>query len=152
MFHYYFGGGRAVTLDEIGYLRGIVEQYAYRDGAEGAFPRLSGQIADAARKQGTGPVAYDFRFTYDFGSVAFSHGDGTVKELFIGWAEDYGEIFRISGDISFEFTDDFVDPLDMNFEPGGTPYHISGRWRTSFSAEVLKDRKRSIYFDPKESR
>ncbi|WP_323716074.1 hypothetical protein [Paracoccus aminovorans] len=84
MHHYYFGGGQAVTLDEIGHLRDIAEQYAYRDGTEGAFRRLSGQIADAAREQGTGPVGYDFRFTYDFGSVAFSHGDGTVKGLFIG--------------------------------------------------------------------
>lgn len=72
--------------------------------------------------------------------------------MFIGWAEDYGETFRISGNISFKFMDDFVDPLYMGFDPGGTPYHISERWRTSFSAEVLKDRRRSIYFDPKEPR
>ncbi|WP_199262515.1 minor capsid protein [Paracoccus binzhouensis] len=70
--HDYFGGGQAVTLDEIGHLRDIAEQYAYRDGTEGAFRRLSGQIADAARGPGTGPVHLRLRSRCFFSRV----GDG----------------------------------------------------------------------------
>jgi SPP1 gp7 family putative phage head morphogenesis protein len=47
--HYYFGGGRDLTLEEIGHLREIAEHYAYVTGDEGAFRRLSNQIADEAR-------------------------------------------------------------------------------------------------------
>ena len=39
--HYHDGSGRPVTLLEIGHLREIVKQYAYGDGAEGAFRRLT---------------------------------------------------------------------------------------------------------------
>ncbi len=61
-------------------------------------------------------------------------------------------MLRISGESRFNFTDKFEDPVDMDFETGGTPYDISREWTASFSAEVLKDRQRSIYFDPKKLR
>ena len=48
--HFYLEEGRGVTLSEIGHLREIVEQHAYYDDGEGAFRRLSDQIADRARK------------------------------------------------------------------------------------------------------
>ena len=54
--HYFLGNGTAVTLSEIGHLQDIAEQYAYADGNEGAFRRLSNQIADAARKHGSGAL------------------------------------------------------------------------------------------------
>ena len=76
--HYYYGYGVAINLSEIGHLREIVEQYAYADGKEGNFRRLSNQIADEARKTRSGRIAYDFGSSYDFGSVEFSHGSGVV--------------------------------------------------------------------------
>jgi len=58
--HYYNGGGRAVTLLEIGNLREVAEQYAYGGGTERAFRRLADQIADAARASGVSALSYDF--------------------------------------------------------------------------------------------
>ena len=58
--HYYFGDGRPVDLLEIGHLREIAEQYAYMAGIEGAFRRLSDQIADKARENGPGFLSYPF--------------------------------------------------------------------------------------------
>jgi SPP1 gp7 family putative phage head morphogenesis protein len=39
--HFFTGGGRGVTLQEIGHLREVAEQYAFYDGVRGAFSRLS---------------------------------------------------------------------------------------------------------------
>ncbi len=145
--HYYVGGGRAVHLLEIGHLREIAEQYAYGDGAEGAFRRLADQIANAARSQGTGALQYRFEGAYDFGDVAFSHGDGVVRGEFIGYVDDRGNMLRISGEANFEFSDEFADPLGMGIEVGGEPYAITGSWTAGFSAEILKDPAKSDYSD-----
>lgn len=37
-------------------------------------------------------------------------------------------------------------PLGPGIEPGGTPYEITGEWTASFSADVAKERTRSVYF------
>lgn len=143
--HYYRGEGRAVDLLEVGHLREIAEQYAYGDGAEGAFRRLSDQLADAARATGGGPLRYEFGAAYDFGDVAFSHGDGVVRGVFTGTVQDRGDMLVISGEARFEFSDRFADPLNLGFEPGGTPYEITGDWTATFSAEVFADGARSIF-------
>lgn len=143
--HYYNGGGRAVTLLEIGHLREIAEQYAYGDGTEGAFRRLVDQIADEARASGAGALSYDFGAPYDFGDVAFSHGDGVVRGSFVGRVEGLGAMLRITGETTFEFSDIFEDPLDVGIEAGGRPYPITGNWTARFVAEVMKDAGRSEY-------
>ena len=143
--HYYNGAGRPVNLLEIGHLREIVEQYAYGDGAEGAFRRLADQIADEARVAGTGSLGYEFSSSYDFGGVAFSHGDGVVRGALVGLVEDRGAMFRISGETAFEFSDVFADPLDVGIEAGGTPYPITGSWAARFSANIFKEATRSVF-------
>lgn len=148
--HFYLGGGRAVTLHEIGHLREIVEHYAYEAGVEGAYRRLSGQIASAARDKGPGAFEYEFRGAYGFGDVEFSHGGGEVRGTFSGVAEDRGAIYSVRGASSFEFHDVFTDPLGMEREFGGTPYHITGQWRAAFTAEVFKDEARSDFFHREE--
>lgn len=147
MSHYYGGNGRPVTLLEIGHLREIAEEYAFNTGTRGAFRRLSGQIASAARDQGPGAVVYDFNDSYDFGGVEFSHGGGTVRGIFVGIAKDRGEMLAIHGESTFWFSDEFVDPLRLGVELGGTPYPITGSWTASFMAEVFKDESLSDFFD-----
>jgi len=98
--HYYFGGGRPVDLLEIGHLREVAEQYAYMDRVDGAFRRLSDQITDKARENGPGFLNYPFEYTYDFGSVQFSHGDGTVSGGFTGIVERRGMMLHISGSVN----------------------------------------------------
>jgi SPP1 gp7 family putative phage head morphogenesis protein len=152
MRHYYYGDGRPVTLLEIGHLRAIAEYYAYDTGAEGAFRRLSDQIAGAAREEGAGPFTYPFRGAYDFDDVSFSHGGSKVEGMFSGVAEDRGATYRIAGESTFWFTDVFIDPLgsidplDLNLEPGGIPYPVSGSWSASFTAEIFKEKSRSGFF------
>lgn len=137
--HYYYGGGVAITLAEIGHLQEIVEQYAYNDGDEGAYRRLSNQIADAAREVRVGNFSYQFGLPYDFGDVEFSHGFGTVSGLFEGTVALDGNILKIFGNTVFSFTDEFKDPVGIGIEPGGIPYDISGVWSANFLAEVFLD-------------
>ena len=51
----------------------------------------------------------------------------------------------ISGETRFDFSDLFVDPLDIGIEVGGTPYAIIGNWTATFSAEIFKDAARSTF-------
>ncbi len=147
--HYFGRTGRPVTLLEIGQLREIAEFYAFDEGVEGAFRRLSDQIAVEARKIEAGMIEYPFEFVYYFSGVSFSHGDSTVSGVFSGAVERRGAMLVILGETTFEFIDEFVDPIDIGIEPGGVPYHVSGNWTTSIRAEVFKDERRSDYFDPK---
>lgn len=150
--HYFFGNGRPVTLLEIGHLQEIAERYAYHDGKEGVFRRLSGQIASKARKDGSGSLSYPFRDSYDFGSVQFSHGSSKVRGIFNGDVKTQGAMLLISGESQFYFTDTFKDPLDTfnlfedDLEVGGTPYEITGEWTANFVAQVFTDESRSQYF------
>jgi hypothetical protein len=143
--HYYRGKGRPITLLEAGHLRGIAHQYAFRDGMEGAFRRLADEIASKARKTGHGDLRFSFGNSYDFGDVAFSHGFGVVRGKFAGSVEDRGDVLRITGDSSFEYSDKFADPLDVGIEAGGVPYRIVGSWSAQFTAEVHKNRERSHF-------
>lgn len=113
VWHFFTGGGRTVTLSEIGHLRDIVELYAYETGIEGAFRRLPDQIADKARKAHSESVQVNFDNTYDFGDVAFSHGRSQVYGTFDGIALQRGAMLSIEGESKFHFRDIFTDPLDL---------------------------------------
>lgn len=143
--HYYYGDGLAVDLREIGHLSQIVEQYAWNDGAEGAFRRLADQIAEEGRNATNDTFSFDFRGSYEFGDVEFSHGGGTVDGIFCGTVEKRGDMLEIRGTSEFSFTDEFIDPLDIGIEVGGTPYSISGNWSADFTERVFANRARSIY-------
>lgn len=145
VYHYYFGEGRPVTLLEIGHLREIAEHYAYV-ASGGVFRRLAGQIASEARASPVGPFDYDFRSTYDFGDVEFSHGDSEVRGSFIGSSEALGDTLAIRGICNFYFHDWFRDPIGLNVELGGTPYEIAGEWSATFEAQVFRQEELSEYF------
>lgn len=146
--HYYYGDGRELTLNEIGHLREIAEHYAYSAGYHGAFRRLADQIADQARKAEHGSFTYAFAASYDFGVVAFSHGDGVVRGVFSGSVTHEGQILKINGNTEFTFSDRFEDPINLRIELGGKPYAITGAWTASFHAEVFADRNNSGYTQP----
>lgn len=61
-----YAGGAPVSLSEIGHLNDIAAHYAHFDGEKGAFRRLSDQIVEAAREQGSGSFRYPFDKVYDF--------------------------------------------------------------------------------------
>lgn len=160
--HFYFGGGRTVTLNEIGHLAGIVDRYAYRIGDVGVLRRLSNQIADEARKSVDGSVEYEFSRSYDFGSVHIAHGDATVRGRFTGRVEDLGQMLAVRGSITFRFSDVFTDPVSIRealsqddravtetwrrlTDLGGRAYRIEDEWTSRFEAEVRKDARSSDY-------
>ncbi|MFN0115325.1 MAG: phage minor head protein [Paracoccaceae bacterium] len=143
--HYCSGAGRTVRLEELGHLQAIAEQYAYRDGDEGVFHRLAGQIASNARQQGEGAISHEFRNAYDFGPVAFSHGCGVVRGYFSGVIRRHGSMLAISGRADFFISDRFGDPVGPGIEVGGAPYAIVGNRSAEFVADVFADQDFSAY-------
>lgn len=109
--HYFNGGGRGVTLNQIGHDRKIIEAFMDRRGK-----KLKDQIATAARRAGAGPVTYNFNNTYNMTGVVFSIGDTTVGGSFSGQSEKQNGVLTISGSLSFYLNDEFADPLDVGVE------------------------------------
>lgn len=110
--------------------------------SRGIPPRLplkQAGIADEGRANRAGPLSCDFGAPYDFGDVAFSHGDDVARGAFVGRVDDCGAMLWINGAAPFKFRDSFEDPLDIGIEAGGIPYPITGNWTARFSAEVMKD-------------
>jgi hypothetical protein len=137
---------------EIGHLNDIARHYAYDVDGEGAFRRLADQIADKARKGGaTSTLTYTFDRIYDFGAVAYSHGGGRVAGSFSGAVDRHDAVIEITGAASFQFTDEFKDPIGQGYEAGGTPYAIRGRWEASFAARVRANPSGSLYLIRKSS-
>jgi hypothetical protein len=161
--HFYHGGGRAVTLADIGQFEEIVQEYAYFSGGDGAYHRLKGQIADWARNP-RDPI-YPFKGSYSFSKVAFSHGNATVRGEFRGSIVSKGGMLKIDGVCSFNFFDVFTDPISVQerfagintgtpqvsdllyalSDLGGYAYQVTGHWQAQFHAFVLKDRTKSAY-------
>lgn len=68
-----------------------------------------------------------------------------VRGRFDGEAVIRGEMIVISGSSVFEFSDIFEAPLGLGVEVGGAPYAITGEWSATFSAEVLRDPRNSLF-------
>lgn len=115
--HFYTGEGRGVTLSEIGHLRDIVEQYAYYDDGMGAHRRLTEDIVASARAQGSGRLAFAFGRSYEFEYVqppeSYPHGDAVVRGFFVGHVMPQGHFLSIEGELQFQFSDVFTDPLTI---------------------------------------
>jgi len=155
IWHYFFGGGRSVTVRDTGYLNAVVAQYMDEVGK-----RLRDQIADAARKGDAGAFTSSFERPYDMGSVAFSFGSSVIGGVASGRASQQDGVLTLAGDIDFYFRDEFADPANIggwlreeglesapNFEiPFGTPYPITDEWSGRFEGRVYVDRSRSVYF------
>ncbi len=56
------------------------------------FRKDAVRIADEARASGAGPLSHDFGAPYDLGDVAFSHGNGVVRGVFLGRVDERGAI------------------------------------------------------------
>ncbi|WP_420392878.1 hypothetical protein [Acuticoccus sp.] len=97
------------------FLPGVTEYAAHEllDRDNGAFRRLSDQIAEKARANGEGPFAFGDPQRYGFGDVSFAHGESTVVYRFDGEARRVGDMLRIRGRMTFTFEDTFTDPLDL---------------------------------------
>lgn len=162
--HYYLGGGSPKNLRDIGHLQAISEHYAYKVEGTGALYRLTNQIAEVARIDKWKPLLYyDGRRPYRFHDVSFAHGSAVVDFQFYGLARISGPMLRINGIFVFRFSDDFTDPASIRELTGddlqsgvfaateifGTAYKLSDTWSSTFEANVLIDRSKSIYYWPR---
>ncbi len=160
LFHFRFGGGAAVTLRETGNLQGIIDYYSK---TLGAHEDVNGQIADAAREAEPGRFEYRFDSSYDFGPYIFGFGHGVVAGIFRGTSIQSDNALKISGSVSYVYSDTFTDPRSIRKEEIGTSdpmfiteenigteywgtyFTILDEWETSYEAVVHEDRSKSRY-------
>ena len=107
------------------------------------MPRVESQIEEKIKDivkngtgtEGSGTTTYYTANSYSFGSVCFSLGDGTVRTSSIisySWTEyKVGtEIYRgysWSATVRVDYSDMFVDPLDIGLEVGNA-YGYGHTW------------------------
>lgn len=165
-YHYRYGDGKAISLQQAGLLGEVIEHFGY---TLEKYDRVNKQIIDAAKRVVEGPVPYDFNNTYDFGGwlstffpfffdgIIFSLGDSTVKGVFNGDVRKEKGYLVINGIMSYEFIDAFTDPtskvdelmeeegisrqeaidrLGGSVDEYGQPYDIKDTWQTKFNATV----------------
>lgn len=163
--HFYIGGGRGVTLSEIGHLQGVINHYFYRLGKYGD---VNTQIVDAARKNLGSEFAYDFSNSYGFEDYLYVFGDGVVSGVFIGSSRYQNGVLVVNGTVEYFYDDTFTDPVDLRellrgtSDPadaarlqvivsdfGGSYYPIKDYWKTEFHAEVKLNPEESMYRWPK---
>jgi len=104
--HYFNGGGRGVTLTQIGHSQKIISAFIDRRGEA-----LKGQIASAARSARGGAASYRFENAYDMTGIVFSIGDTTIGGSFSGQSVEQNGIIELSGNLDLYLKDEFADPL-----------------------------------------
>lgn len=153
--HYFFGGGKPLTLSEIGHLRNV-ESYARtrHQGIMGSiYDRVESQIFQRARMIGEGAFIYNFNNSYDFKPVLWVFGGGTVKGRAEVHVVEKGEFLIVTANTEYIYFDTFTDPADIrnNLEGEinlvGKKYNITDTWNTSIEAVIKKDSETSRYPD-----
>ncbi len=150
--YFYVGGGRAVTLEEIGHLTRIRNYYETH-----YLQRFKNQLQQRAVHLPDGKFTDDFKHSYDFGAVSYPHGGSTIAGKFTGKIETLPSGKRVySGNVSVAFSDVFTDPIRvidhvmleiptvgqpyewiaLLAEVGGAKYDIRGNWETTVSGEI----------------
>ena len=148
--HFYNGGGKAVSLSEIGLLSGVIDHARSE-----IFPRVEAQIENKAMTIGNGELSDSFAKSYDFGDISFSLGNSTLKGNITGRVVKDGEVLIVDARVEYLFFDQFTDPLSMrenqtgtssskNADPytevGGTSYDIVDRWLTKVTGAIEKSK------------
>lgn len=160
--HYFYGNGAPKTLQEIGHLREIirhVQNYPIDRHGHSIARRAINYFADKIRKIDPGPFHDSFFRPYDFRPVEWAHGESTLFANANGYVSALGPFLIFNLTIDYRFSDKFEDPLSIaefqrehgirvpivTFEPG-TPYAITGTWRTRIEAVIYADTALSSYY------
>jgi hypothetical protein len=155
--HYYAGGGRAVTLNEVGLFFTFVNAPDVKRSVESFKSKVRVKIAKAVSdgflkcKDGK-PDAEDYWMwgkdtdVTDVRGQIFSVGKSTfhreydcklkINKCDCDTVMDWGYSCRLQ----FGIDDSFSDPLGVGVEPGGTPYGISVRWDISLNSNYKIER------------
>lgn len=111
IWHYFYGNGRFIRVRDIGHLRKIVAEF--RRQAIDPPNLLPGQIADAARKTNGADFTDTFDRPYRFRHIVYSFGDSVIKGRFNGRMKNNHGLLELTGQINFELSDIFRDPLQL---------------------------------------
>lgn len=148
--HFYVGGGRLITLDEIGHLKDIQAYYEAH-----YLERFVSQIRNNAAIHIHGRFEDSFERAYNFRPVKYSHGGVTISGYFNGNITINTDGRKtVSGKAKIHFNDEFTDPVRfidkvlpfLNITPtewmilvgelGGERYPIEGDWEIKIN-EVI---------------
>lgn len=157
--HYYFGGGRAVRLSDVGHLQDVINA-----SRKHVFKGVERQVFKEARATLSGTLSDTFKNTYRFYSVSFIHGRSTVEGHYNGTVSRIGNALHINAEVVYNFSDVFTDPLDIrereggssdpaaiqadeliDSEVGGQYYEVLDSWTTRLNATVHIDPNKSGY-------
>ncbi len=113
--HFYFGGGRTVTLSEMGRFHSLTDYYFYKiiQGGKNTAERIKEQIIQAARSNPIGQFSYKFDNTYDFQPYFHPFGKGAVNGEFNGISKLKNNMIYINGIINIEYNDVFTDIVSI---------------------------------------
>lgn len=147
--YFYVGQGQPVSLEKIGHLDAIRDYYNAN-----YLQIFIDQIREKAASVPDGSMSDDFMRPYSFYAILYSYRSSTMSGLFTGEVTTLPTGQRtIDGLASFEFHDEFKDPLEFRqiwvglrnlvlfwdkitekeaemawAELGGQPYAISSNW------------------------
>lgn len=149
-YHFWKGNGRAVTLPEIGHLRGVIAI-----SIQEIFPRVEAQVAERMKAIKSGSLTYRTSRDYDFGDAHWVLGDGVVNTFTVGEVKQNGNILSLEAEVTYSYSDEITDPGDFRevllgtsstkhpqFEDyeftefGGTAYPVTGGWKTKLTGSI----------------
>lgn len=139
--HYFNENGDPVTLPQIGHLQAIIEHVEST-----IYKRVRAQIVNEARSVVSGPIADGFKNSYSFHGVSWAHGGSTLSGDIHGGVTRQGQFLFISVTVVYNFSDVFTI---IEKEPG-TPYPISGWWKTRIEIIANRDESASRYKKPED--
>jgi hypothetical protein len=150
LWHFAFGGGRIVTLEEAGYLGDVIER-----ARQVMYKNLEDQIANKMREIQSGSLTYETNASYSFSEVHPYFGGGTIRTKTQGKVTKQDDILSIQGTVEYEYEDTFTDPQNIRQEKygtsspegipewelfttdrGGTYYKIVGSWKTRLTGSI----------------
>jgi SPP1 gp7 family putative phage head morphogenesis protein len=150
LWHFAFGGGRTVTLHEIGYLGDVIAK-----AKETIFKRVEDQVAEKMRQIKSGFLVYETEGSYSFADVHPYFGGGTVRTRTEGMVTRKDNVLSIDATVQYEYEDTFTDPENIRQEKygtsspegvsefelkvtdrGGTYYKIVGEWATHLTGSI----------------
>ncbi|MFO1242541.1 MAG: phage minor head protein [Rickettsiales bacterium] len=158
--HFYLGGGRGVSLSEIGRKKGLINYYFY---TLGKYNDVNAQIIDSARRHLGEEFSYSFSNSYGFRDYLYVFGGGVVDGIFVGTSDYQNGMIIVKGNVEYFYDDVFTDSLsirelyDNDPRPedmlwiekitqfGGSYFPIKDYWKTKFYAEARLNWETSIY-------
>ena len=87
---------------------------------------------------GSGKLHDTFRNGYSFYGVSWAHGGSVVSGEINGVVLKKEQFLIIEATVDYHFSDRFEDVLGIGIDLG-TPYPISGYWRTRIEAIIKED-------------